>query len=135
MASLDDIALLLGRTLESVEQLREDFNDEKNAARENRATIHRRLDEHATDIGKLRTDVGIMGQVDAQVRDEVKGLAETVEKNHKAVTPAVADWQRMKLMGLGIVGLVALGGLSVGAILAWANESAAAVIRHWLKIT
>jgi hypothetical protein len=135
MASLEDIAILVGRTLEGVEQLRKDFDDEKIASRESRASIHRRLDDHAEDISRLRTDVAIMGQVDAQLRDEVKALAETVETNHKAVTPAVAEWKTMKRAGLGFTGLMALGGLSIGAILTWAGDTAVSAIRHWLRIT
>lgn len=135
MASLEDIALLLGRTLEGVEKLREDFNEEKNVAKENRAILHRRLDEQAADIGKLRTDVAIMGQVDAQVRDEVKSLAETVEANQTVVSPAIAEWKTMKRAGMGLTGLLALGGLSVGAALTWAGDTAVTAIRHWLKIT
>ena len=126
---------MLGRTLAGVEQLRRDFDDEKNAARESRAAIHRRLDEHADDIGRLRTDVTIMGHVDAQLRDEVKALAETVEENQKSAAPSLAEWKTMKRVGLGVSGLLALGGLSVGAALVWAGDTAVTWARHWLRIT
>lgn len=135
MASLEDIALLLGRTLEGVEQLRKDFDDEKNAARENRAALHRRLDDHQTDIFKLREDVMIMGHVDAQVRDDLKTLTDKVEENQKAAAPSLAEWRTMKRAGLGFTGLLAIGGLSVGAALTWAGETAVDVIRTWLRIT
>ncbi|MER9452061.1 DUF1515 family protein [Mesorhizobium sp. M0254] len=124
----DEISLMLGQVLEGVKQLRADFQEEKQNAHESRATVHRRLDEHAEEIGKLRTDVAVHGQVEAQVRNEVKSLKE-------AVNPSLEDWKRMKALGIGIAGLLALGGLSFGAMLMWAGDAAATAVRHWLKIT
>lgn len=134
MASLDDVLLALGRLQEGVEQLREDFRDEKQTAHESRAVIHRRLDEQARDIASLKTDVAIAGKVEAQVRDEVKALGDKVDANHATVGPHVEDWKRMKAVGVGLVGLLAVGGLSVGAMLTWASETAITTIRHWLRI-
>ncbi|MDW9880480.1 DUF1515 domain-containing protein [Sinorhizobium meliloti] len=134
MASSDDIMMALGRLTESVEQLREDFRDEKQTAHESRAVIHRRLDEQAAEIGSLKTNVAVAGLVEAQVRDEIKALGVRVEENHKAVTPSVEEWKRIRNIGIGITGLVAIGGLSVGAVLTWASETAVTTIRHWLRI-
>lgn len=131
----DEISLMLGQVLEGVKQLRADFQEEKQNAHESRATVHRRLDEHAEEIGKLRTDVAVHGQVEAQVRNEVKALGAQVAANQEAMQPSVDDWKRMKALGIGIAGLLALGGLSIGAMLMWAGDAAATAVRHWLKIT
>ncbi|TIT90383.1 MAG: DUF1515 domain-containing protein [Mesorhizobium sp.] len=127
MASLEDIFLALGELKGGVDALRRDFQEEKRTAHESRATIHRRLDEQAEEIAKVRTDVAVDGEITAQVRNEVKSLK-------AAVDPELEDWKRMKNLGLGIAGLLAIGGLSVGAMLMWASDTAVAAIRHWLKI-
>lgn len=127
MASLEDIFLALGELKGGVDGLRRDFQEEKSTAHESRATIHRRLDEQAEEIAKVRTDVAVDGEITAQVRNEVKALKETVG-------PSLEEWKRMKTLGIGIAGLLALGGLSVGAMLMWASDTASTAIRHWLKI-
>ncbi|TIR78948.1 MAG: DUF1515 domain-containing protein [Mesorhizobium sp.] len=134
MASLEDIFLALGRVQEGVEQLRDDFQEEKRNAHESRMALHRRLDEQVAEISSLKTDVAIHGKIEAQVRNELKSLGEKVEANHEAVQPSVDDWKRMKNLGLGIAGMLAIGGLSFGALLMWASDTAVAAIRHWLKI-
>lgn len=134
MASLEDVMLALGRVQEGVDRLREDFQNEKNMAHESRAVIHRRLDEQAAEIGSLKTNVAVAGMVEAQVRDEIKALGVRVDTNHAAITPSVEEWKRIRNIGIGITGLIAIGGLSVGAVLTWASETAVTTIRHWLKI-
>lgn len=134
MASNDDIMLALGRVQEGVDRLTNDFQDEKRTAHESRAVIHARLDQQAQQIAHLETTIAVSGQIDAQVRGEIQGLRETVEKNQDAVSPTIADLQRMKTLGLGVAGLIALAGLTIGSIVMWASEAAVAAIRHWLKI-
>lgn len=134
MASLNDILLALGRVQEGVDRLREDFSDEKDMAHESRAAIHRRLDDQAGEIAGLKTDVAISAQIDAQVRERLKTLAETVEANREEVEPSISEWRRMKSMGIGLAGLLALGGLSFGAVLMWMSDTAVNAIRQWLKI-
>jgi hypothetical protein len=131
VADISDVMLLLGSVQTSVERLREDFKEEKDAAHESRAVIHRRLDEHVGVISSIKTDVAISAEVDAQVRNELKALQDTVKDS---ITPAVDDWKRMKSIGVGLAGLLALGGLSLGAVLIWMGETAATVIKRWLGL-
>lgn len=130
----DDIMRALGRLEEGVQRLREDFEDEKDAAHESRAVIHRRLDEHVHAISELRGDVSIGIKVDAQVRNDLQELKATVDANQTAVAPSIAEWRRMKAIGIGLAGLLALGGISIGAMLAYMGDIAVTAIRHWLKI-
>lgn len=139
--SNDDILRALGRVEgrlsgieESVSLLREDVSDEKDNAHQSRSVIHRRLDEQAKQISHLDTTVAITGGVDAQIREEIKSLKETVDKNHAATQPALEEWRRMKTIGYGISGLIAFAGLTVGAVVTWASDGAVAALRHWLKI-
>ncbi len=141
MATEADILHALGRVeeaiagiRESISRLREDFGDEKDHAHESRAVIHRRLDEQTSQIGKLETTVAISGQVDAQLRDQIADLRDQVEGNQAAVSPAIEEWKRMKALGYGISGLIALAGLTIGGVVAWASDGAVAALRHWLRI-
>ncbi|MBY5503156.1 hypothetical protein HFO82_31785 [Rhizobium leguminosarum] len=98
MTSNDEIMRAIGRVEgrltgieDSVSHLREEVSDEKSNAHDSRAVIHKRLDEQAKQIAHLDTTVAISGGVDAQLRDQMKGLADTVAKNHEAVQPALEE--------------------------------------------
>jgi predicted PP-loop superfamily ATPase len=134
MASNEDILHALGRVEEGVKRIREDFQEEKQNARESRAVIHARLDSQAKQIGHLDTTVAISGGVDAQIREKIKALKETVDRNHAATQPALEEWKRLKTLGYGISGLIAVAGLTVGSIVAYMSDGAIAWVRHWLKI-
>ncbi|MGO7420747.1 DUF1515 domain-containing protein, partial [Rhizobium ruizarguesonis] len=112
MTSNDDILRALGRVEgrltgieDNVALLRKEVSDEKASAHDSRAVIHKRLDEQARQIAHLDTRMAISGGADALMREEIKTLKETVEKNHDAVGPALEEWKRMKTIGYGISGL------------------------------
>ncbi|MDC7745038.1 DUF1515 domain-containing protein [Rhizobium binxianense] len=141
MASNDDILRALGRVEgrltgieDSVSHLREEVSDEKDSAHESRSVIHRRLDEQAKQIHLLDMTITVSSGVDGQIREEIKSVKETVEKNHEAVAPTLEEWKKMKTLGYGISGLIAFAGLTVGGIVAYMSDGAVAALRHWLKI-
>jgi hypothetical protein len=113
-----------------MEQLRDDFREEREASRQSRQTLHNRMDEVAEDVGTIRGDIRILGQVDGQIRSEVQGLSTRVDN----AQPTLEEWRRIRAIGIGLVGLLALGGVSVGAALAWAGEGVVHAIRQWLRI-
>ncbi|QYA12939.1 DUF1515 domain-containing protein [Rhizobium sp. AB2/73] len=131
---LHEIVRTLGRLENGLDRIREDFQEEKENAHESRAVIHRRLDEQGKQIAKTEETIAIAGFVDAQIRDEVKILQETVTKNHKEVEPALSEWRRIKLLGTGVGALLLLFGISVGSLIVWASDTASAIVRHWLKL-
>ncbi|TAX39165.1 DUF1515 domain-containing protein [Rhizobium leguminosarum] len=141
MASNDDILRALGRVEgrltgieDSVSHLREEVSDEKDNAHESRSVIHRRLDEQARQIHLLDMTVTVSSNVDGQIREEIKTLKDTVEKNHEAVAPTLEEWKKMKTLGYGISGLIAFAGLTIGGVVAYMSDGAVAALRHWLKI-
>ena len=141
MTSNDDILRALGRVEgrltgieENVSLLRNELSDEKDNAHQSRAVIHQRLDEQMRQINLLDKVVEISSGVDATLREEIKALKETVDRNHAATQPALAEWARMKSIGYGISGLIAFAGLTVGAVVTWASDGAVSALRHWLKI-
>ncbi|MBX5190109.1 DUF1515 domain-containing protein [Rhizobium sp. NZLR3b] len=141
MTSNDDILRALGRVEgrltgieEHVSLLRNEVSDEKENAHESRSVIHRRLDEQGKQINLLDKSVEINAGVDAQVRDQLKSIKETVQKNHESVQPTLEEWKRLKALGYGISGLIAFAGLTIGGMVAYASDGAVAWLRHWLKI-
>ncbi|ANM10407.1 MULTISPECIES: hypothetical protein [unclassified Rhizobium] len=141
MTSNDDILRALGRVEgrltgieENVSLLRNEVSDEKENAHESRAVIHRRLDEQGKQINFLDKAVEIRTGVDVQVREELKAIKETVQKNHETIQPTLEEWKRLKTLGYGISGLIAFAGLTVGGMVAWASDGAVSWVRHLLKI-
>ena len=124
----------LGRLEEGVDRIREDFQQEKEDAHESRAVIHRRLDDHVKQMAKTDETITIAALVDAQIRDEVKALQLTVQQNHEKVEPALSEWRRIKILGTGVGGLLLMLGISAGAVITWASDTASQWVRHWLKL-
>lgn|SRR5690606_15322045 len=122
----DDQALLL----KMMEQLRDDFREEREASRQSRQSLHARMDEVADDVGTIRGDIRILGQVDGQIRGEVQALSARVDN----AQPTLEEWRRIRAIGITFVGVLALGGVSVGASLAWAGEHVVNIVRQWLRI-
>lgn len=118
-----------------MEQLRDDFREERENARQSRAVLHERMDAMAEDVGTIKGDIRILGEVDGQVRRELKTLSATVTANQDTIQPTIDDWKRIRGVGLGIVGLLAIGGISLGAAAAWAGEGLINAIRGWLRIS
>lgn len=120
--------------LKMVEQLRDDFRDEREASRKSRASLHERVDGISEDIGAIRGDIRILGEVDGQVRGEIQSLKQTVETNQTEMKPTVDEWKRIRAIGIGFAGILALGGVSLGAMAMYAGETLVNAIRHWLRI-
>lgn len=120
--------------LSMLEQLRDDFAAERDASHISRAGLHRRLDEVNERLGRLDTGVALSGQADAQVRSELDRLARQVDDNQAAIAPSIEEWQRIRRLGLGIVGLMTAGGLTIGALVQWGGDSAVGAVRAWLHI-
>lgn len=137
MAADDEVLRVLGRLEAKVDNLAEDQRDDRDAARADReaatvsrARIHERLDEHATLISSMQSDIRIAAGVDVQVRVELDGMAKAIHQVRADHEPAVNDMRKLRL------GLMVIGGALVasGVSLAAAGEAAAGAVRSWLKI-
>ena len=120
--------------LEMLRQIRDDFSEEREASRKSRAKLHERMDEIVDRVGKIEGDIAILGQVDGQVRGELQTLKATVQENQIEIKPTVDEWKRIRAIGIGFAGLLALGGVSLGAMAIYAGETLINTIRHWLRI-
>lgn len=121
----DEILRALGRVEEGILRLREDFQDEKIAARESRSAIHARLDKQQQDISHLETTVILSGQTVAQQRDVISGLKETIDNDISPTIEEVKDIKRLgKTASLIFVGL----GFTAGGVFFTMWDS----VRPWL---
>lgn len=105
--NLNDIYKSIGILTAEVQGLRRDMEaSERRAALENReadekrAIVHRRIDEMVSEVGDIKTDI-------AAITEQVK--------DSKVVTDEVRKW---KLMGLGALGVVGIGGTALGVSIA-----------------
>ena len=90
----------LGTLIAEVKNLREDFRRSEDKSDANRASLHRRMDELVDRVGKVEGAV-------AQVNEDVTEM--------KPVTDDVRKW---KLMGMGALAVVGLGGTALGVSIA-----------------
>lgn len=126
---------MLKQQADSIEALRQTVTMGHERSSESRGKLHERIDEVGDRLGKIEGDIRILGQVDGQLRGEVQGLAAQVTKHQEEAQPTIDEWRRIKAIGIGIVGLLALGGVSIGATFAWAGENVINWARHLLRIS
>lgn len=123
---------------QSIEGLRQVVAQGHERSSESRARLHDRIDEVGERIGRLEGSIGILGQVDGQVRNELDGLKTALQVYKDATTPTVESMADLMKTGrrvsiiLGIAGLSAAG--VVAAMLTWFGETLPAIIKGWLRI-
>lgn len=132
MADLNDVLLAVGRLQEGMDRLREDFTHEKQSAAQSRKALYDRHEALSGEISSIRSDMEISALISAQGREEVKVLAGKIEAHKSEIQSSVDDWRRIKNLGLGVTGVLAIGGLSVGAMLSMGYDAFKTAMRHWL---
>lgn len=109
---LDEISEAIGGLEQAVIGLRNDLQASESRSVDHRATLHRRVDELVSDVGNLSVKVASM---EATVTDS------------KAVTDDVKRW---KLMGMGALAVVGLGGTALGVMVTNSLKAIARFFRH-----
>jgi hypothetical protein len=100
----------LGTLIAEVKNLREDFRRSEDKSDASRASIHRRMDELVDRVGKVEGAV-------AQVNDDVTEMK-----------PVTDDVRRWKLMGIGALGMIGIGGIALGVSFADALKRIGALL-------
>src|SRR5690554_4341217 len=96
----------------------------------------RRMDEIHAELSDLKTAVHVDVAVSAQHRDKSESRFEAIEKTlNDDIKPQTDEFKRMKMLGIGFLGLVAMGGMSLGGIAVYASDVAVNWMRHWLRIS
>lgn len=75
----------------------------------------------------------------ANARYTMTGLAERMDALEQVmwddVKPQTDDLKRMKVIGIGFLTLVGMGGLTLGGAIVWASETLVQTLRAWLRIS
>lgn len=108
----------LGQLLAEVENLnhevsaiRTEMHQSEQKSDASRSAMHRRVDELVDTVGKVET-----------------GLA-AAQKDITDMKPVTEDVRKWKLMGIGALGVVGIGGTAIGVALAGALENIAHLLR------
>jgi hypothetical protein len=108
------------------------------ASSQGRARLYDRIDEVANDVGTIKGDIRILGEVDGQVRGELQALAATVAANQQDTKPTVDAWRDMLKTGRRITIIMGIAGLSFAGILTgiftWFGDTLPAIVKGWLRI-
>lgn len=131
MADPEDISRSLGRVEGTLKQLIKAADEDRDSATEWRRSVYHLLQNHADEIGRLRTDVAIAGTISAQARDHAEEIEARIDKE---IVPDLAEWRKIKNMGLGMFALISLGGAIVISAIAYFWDTVAAAIRSGLRI-
>ncbi|WP_051321106.1 DUF1515 family protein [Rhizobium mesoamericanum] len=100
----------MGEVLAEVRNLRDAFRQSEIKADSSRAAVHQRMDQLVDRVGTLEGNV-------AAVKEDVSEMRPTVD-----------DVKRWKLMGLGAIGVIGIGGMAMGVTFADAIRRIGAVI-------
>jgi hypothetical protein len=129
VSDLTDVLMILGRVQEGVERLRQDFGEEKAQASQSRKLLYERQDEMRGDLSNLKQDIDMTALVTAQ---KLGDLTKELTDHKLAVQPSIDEWKRIRTLGIGITGVLAIGGLSVGAMLSMGLDAFRTALRSWL---
>lgn len=100
---LDDISEAIGDLRAEVRALHRMLETSDRRAAEHRQGVHRRMDGIVEDLGEVKAEVLVANQKIETVKEDVADM--------KPVTDEVKRW---KLMGIGALGVVGVGGASIG---------------------
>jgi len=98
--------------------------------------VLRRQDDLVGEVADLKTAVHVDVAVSAQHRDKSEARFDAIERTlSEEIKPQTDDFKRMKMLGVGILAIVAMGGMTVGGVLVYAGDVAVNWMRHWLRIS
>jgi hypothetical protein len=108
---LDDISEAIGSLRAEVRILTANTADNMRRADEHRAVIHKRVDDMVGEFSDVKADLA------------------AVQKDVAEMKPVTDDVKRWRLMGMGALGLIGIGGTAFGVLLAKPIEALAAFMR------
>jgi len=100
----------MGEVLAEVRNLRDAFRDSEIKSDRSRASMHQRMDLLVDRVGK------------------VEGSVAAVQEDISEMRPVTDDVRRWKLMGLGALGVIGVGGMAMGVTFADAIRRVGMVI-------
>lgn len=95
---------------ESIRRIEEQSRRSEDKANESRAGVHRRMDEMVNRVGSVEQSV-------SSLKDDVSEMK-----------PVTEDVKRWRLMGLGALGMIGIGGIALGVTFADAMKRIASLL-------
>lgn len=138
----EDTTSLLLKMLEQVRQdmqaMQTSMQARDEASSQGRARLYDRIDEVANDVGTIKGDIRILGEVDSQVRGELQALKTTVEANQADTKPTIDAWRDMRNTGRRLGIAMGIAGLSFAGILTgiftWFGDTLPSIVKSWLRL-
>lgn len=131
MAKLGEVTGELGEMRGEVKGVKRELD----SAAESRRGLYAKMDDQGKLLAETAFAVTSAAAVAAQAREEIKNLrTEITQQLATDIKPTVEEWKTIRKVGLGIVSLIAVGGISIGAILVWFGDAASKAVRSWLHI-
>lgn len=90
----------LGTLIAEVKNLREDFRRSEDKSDASRASMHRRMDDLVERVGTL------------------EGATAALQEDISEMRPVTEDVRKWKLMGMGALGVIGVGGAAIGVTFA-----------------
>lgn len=100
----------LGELIAGMKNLEEAFRRSEDKSDVSRASVHRRMDDLVDRVGKVE---GAVGQVNEDIIE---------------MKPVTDDVRRWKLMGIGALGMIGIGGIALGVSFADVLKRIAALL-------
>lgn len=110
---LGEIAAGMKALQDSIKRVEDAAQRSEDKSDSSRAMVHKRMDELNTHIGEMRTSIA------------------AAKKDIGEMKPVTDDVRKWKLMGMGALGIVGIGGTALGVMLAGTLEN----IAHFLRGT
>ncbi|WEX76169.1 DUF1515 domain-containing protein [Sinorhizobium numidicum] len=101
----------LGTLIAEVKNLREDFRRSEDRSDTSRTSMHRRMDELVERVGTL------------------EGAMTLVKEDLAEMKPVTDDVRKWKLMGMGALGVIGIGGAALGVTFADAAKRLLVLLR------
>ncbi|RVK96129.1 DUF1515 family protein [Sinorhizobium meliloti] len=101
----------LGTLIAEVKNLREDFRRSEDKSDVSRSSLHRRMDELVERVGTLEGDM-------TSVKEDISEMQ-----------PVTDDVRKWKLMGIGALAVIGIGGAAVGVTFADAVKRALILLK------
>lgn len=100
----------MGEVLAEIRNLRDAFRQSEIKSDNSRSTMHQRMDQLVDRVGK------------------VEGAVASVQEDVSEVRPVTDDVRRWKLMGIGALGVIGVGGMVLGVTFADVIRRVGAVV-------
>ncbi|EGL64437.1 hypothetical protein AGRO_2646 [Agrobacterium sp. ATCC 31749] len=118
----------------SIERLEEGARRSEDKATDSRAVVHRRMDELVNRVAGVEQVVAVVKEDVSEMKpvtEDVRHLEEDAEKLKAAVKdmkPVTDDIKRWRLMGIGGLTVIGIGGMALGVSFADAMKRIASVL-------